>query len=48
MPHSQKPIVLICGSRSIDNINLDIYLNPDSIGEIITGGATGVDTLAEK
>lgn len=48
MPHSQKPIVLICGSRSIDNINLDIYLNPDSIGEVVTGGATGVDTLAEK
>lgn len=48
MPKSSKPIVLICGSRSIDNINLDWYLNPNDYSEVISGGANGVDTLAER
>lgn len=48
MPKSRKPIVCICGSRSIQALNLDFYLNPDYFGEIVTGGAAGVDTVAEK
>lgn len=48
MPKSSKPIVLICGSRTIDNINLDRYLNPNNYSEVISGGANGVDTLAEQ
>lgn len=48
MPKSSKPIVLICGSRNIDNINLEWYLNPNDYSEVISGGATGVDTLAEQ
>ena len=48
MPKSSKPIVGICGSRSIKNLNLDFYLDKDNIGEIVSGGANGVDTLAEQ
>ena len=48
MPKSSKPIVCICGSRSIQILNLDFYLNPDYFGEIVTGGAAGLDTIAEK
>lgn len=48
MPKSNKPIVCICGSRSINNLNLDFYLNPTDYGEVVCGGANGVDTLAEK
>lgn len=48
MPKSSKPIVCICGSRSIQSLNLDFYLKPDYFGEIVTGGAAGVDTIAEK
>lgn len=48
MPKSSKPIVCICGSRSIQSLNLDFYLNPDYFGEIVTGGAAGVDTIAER
>ena len=48
MPKSSKPIVCICGSRSIKDLNLDFYLDPDYFGEIVTGGAAGVDTIAEK
>ena len=48
MPKSSKPIVCICGSRSINNLNLDFYLNPTDYGEVVCGGANGVDTLAEK
>lgn len=40
--------VLICGSRSLNNINLDNYINPYEIDIIIDGGAYGVDKLAEK
>lgn len=48
MPKSSKPVVCICGSRSIQTLNLDFYLNPDYFGEIVTGGAAGLDTIAEK
>lgn len=48
MPKSSKPIVCICGSRSIKDLNLDFYLDPNYFGEIVTGGAAGVDTIAEK
>lgn len=48
MPKSSKPVVCICGSRSIKDLNLDFYLDPNYFGEIVTGGAAGVDTIAEK
>ena len=44
---SSKPIVCINGSRSITDINLDLFINPDHCGIIVTGCAKGVDTLAE-
>lgn len=47
MPKSQKPIVLICGSRSIKTLNLDQFIDADHIGAVVTGGAVGVDTIAE-
>ena len=40
--------LLICGSRSIDFINLDNYLKPDCCNVVIAGGARGIDTIAEK
>lgn len=48
MPKSSKPIVCICGSRSIQDLNLDFYLDSNYFGEIVTGGAAGIDTIAEK
>lgn len=48
MPKSSKPIVCICGSRSINYLNLDVYLDKYNIGQVISGGANGVDTLAEN
>lgn len=48
MPKNSKPIVVISGSRSIKDLNLDNYLNPSEIGEIVTGGAVGVDSIADK
>lgn len=48
MPFSQKPVVCINGSRTINDINLDTFLDPKEIGCVISGGADGVDTLAEK
>ena len=36
MPRSQKPIVCICGSNKIDYIDLDMFINPSSIGQIIS------------
>lgn len=43
-----KPIICVCGSRSIDYVNIDNFIDKDKVSEIITGGATGVDTLAEQ
>ena len=42
-----KPIVCINGSRSINEINLDRFINPDHVAAIVTGGARGPDTIAE-
>ena len=39
--------LLIAGSRSITNFDLAPYI-PDDVDEIISGGAYGIDTLAEK
>jgi hypothetical protein len=47
MPKSLKPIVCINGSRSIKAIDLDRCINQDHIGAVVTGGAAGVDTIAE-
>lgn len=48
MPKSQKPVVFICGSRNILDLCLDNYLDKDKIGCVVSGGANGVDTIAEK
>lgn len=47
MPFSQKPIICINGSRTINNIDLDNYIDYTQIGTVVSGGASGVDTLAE-
>ena len=39
--------LLIAGSRSIRDFDLSPYV-PDGVEVIISGGANGVDTLAEK
>ena len=44
----KKPIVCVNGSRSITNIDLDRFINPNHIETLILGGANGVDTLAEN
>ena len=47
MPHNTtKPSVLICGSRSIRNLNISRYIRPSSCGAIVCGGAVGVDSIA--
>lgn len=47
MPRSSKPIICICGSRTINNINFDLFIDPAHVGCVVSGGANGVDTLAE-
>lgn len=39
--------LLIAGSRSILDFDLSPYI-PEGVTEIISGGACGIDTLAEK
>lgn len=39
--------LMIAGSRSIDNIDISQYIG-DDVDFIISGGAKGVDTLAEQ
>ena len=39
--------LLIAGSRSITDFDLAPYI-PDDVDEIISGGARGIDALAEK
>ena len=46
MPHSSKPIVAICGSSNIDYIDLDKYINPSHVGEIVSGESLGIDAIA--
>lgn len=39
--------IAIIGSRILTNVDVSKYV-PDGITEIISGGARGIDTLAEK
>ena len=39
--------LLIAGSRSITDFDLSPYISKE-VGEIISGGANGIDALAEK
>lgn len=39
--------VAIVGSRSLINVEISKYI-PESVTEIISGGAIGIDTLAEE
>ena len=39
--------LLIAGSRGIDNIDLSKYI-PEDVDTILSGGAKGIDTLAEE
>lgn len=39
--------IAVIGSRSITNVDIGKYI-PSDITQLITGGARGVDTLAEK
>lgn len=39
--------ILIAGSRNIDNFDIEEYI-PKDVELIISGGARGVDSLAEK
>ena len=39
--------LLIVGSRSIKDFDLSPYI-PDGVDEIISGGAGGIDSIAEK
>lgn len=43
-----KPVVCICGSRSIDILNISRYIRSSSPGKNVSGGANGVDLIAEK
>lgn len=48
MPKSLKPIVCINGSRTIKELDLDRFIDYTHVGGVVTGGAQGVDTIAEK
>lgn len=49
MPHDiTKPIVLICGSRSIKNLQMSRYIRSESCAAIVHGAAIGVDTIADS
>lgn len=48
MAYSSKPIIAIIGSRSINNINLGLFTDPSHCGQIISGDANGVDTIAKN
>lgn len=39
--------VAIIGSRSLTNVEISKYI-PENVTEIISGGAKGIDTLAEE
>lgn len=42
-----KPIIMIGGSCSITNINFDMFIDKNNIAQVISGGARGIDKLAE-
>lgn len=43
-----KQIVLICGSRGINQLNISRYIkNIDKIQKIVHGGCRGVDSIAD-
>ena len=49
MPHDiTKPVVLICGSRSIKNLQISRYIRPKSCAAIVHGAAIGVDTIVDS
>ena len=49
MPHNiTKPVVLICGSRSIKNLQISRYIRPESCAAIVHGGAMGTDVIADS
>lgn len=41
-----KPIICINGSRSIYELNISRYLNPQDYAAVVAGGAIGVDSIA--
>ena len=44
-----KQIVLICGSRGINQLNISRYIkNIDKIQKIVHGGCRGVDTIVDS
>lgn len=43
-----KPIVAIIGSRTIKSVNFNRFINKDHVAQIVSGGANGVDKLAEQ
>lgn len=43
----EKMKVAIVGSRSLINVEISKYI-PENVTEIISGGAIGIDTLAEE
>lgn len=43
---TSKPVILICGSRNIVDLNISRYIRPSSVGAVISGGAIGVDSIA--
>lgn len=49
MPHNTtKPIVLICGSGSIKNLQLDRYVRPQSCGAVVQGADTMIDIILDS
>ena len=45
---TSKPTILICGSRSITELNISRYIRSSSVGAVISGGAIGVDSIAKE
>lgn len=45
---TSRPVVCICGSRSITALSISRYIRSSSPGKIVSGGANGVDLVAEK
>lgn len=43
-----KPIVAIIGSRTIDSVNFNYFIDKQDIAQIVSGGAQGVDTAAAQ